>query len=256
MGVDFFAPFLGELAFTNIPIMHEIANRYNRVSLVKSISMLKALIFDFDGLLLDTETPEYYAINEVYNEFGHDLPVEVYGRVVGSEFDREFEPLEYLRALTGRDIDAETFWPRIKKRRMELIIKSRILPGVEDLLRQGQVCGMKLAVASSSSHSWVDTHLKRCALFHFFDVIKCSEDVTRIKPHPDLFLATLSALCVEADEAIIFEDSLNGIIAAGRAGVRVVAVPNPITRHLNIQGETLRLHSLADITLTDLLTKL
>jgi putative hydrolase of the HAD superfamily len=218
--------------------------------------MLKALIFDFDGLILDTETPGYDALEEVYAEFGLHLPIETYGLAVGSQYSHEYEPVADLRALTGKDLDPGSFWRRVDRRRMELIEQNPILPGVERMLKQGQARGMKLAVASSSDHLWVDAHLKRHSLFHLFDAILCKDDVDRIKPNPDLFLAALNALKVNAGEAVIFEDSLNGIVAANRAGVRVVAVPNPITRHLNLQGETLRLDSLADISLDDLLTKL
>jgi putative hydrolase of the HAD superfamily len=102
----------------------------------------------------------------------------------------------------------------------------------------------------------VDGHLKRYNLFRYFDVVKCREDVQNIKPEPDLFLAVLGALHVRAEEAVIFEDSLNGVIAARRAGIRVVAVPNPVTEHLDIEGEILRLRSLADISMDELIAKL
>jgi putative hydrolase of the HAD superfamily len=236
--------------------MHEIKLRHNRVSLVKSNPMLKALIFDFDGLILDTETPEFDALNEAYAEFGQHLPVETFGKVVGSQFNQEFEPLAYLRSLTGKNLDADSFWQKVTRRRLELIEQNPILPGVEAMLNEGKARGMSLAVASSSNHAWVDGHLKRHSLYHYFDTIICKDDVARVKPHPDLFLAALKALSVRADEAVIFEDSPNGILAACRAGVRVVAVPNPITSHLHIEGETLLLDSLANITLEELLSKL
>ena len=218
--------------------------------------MIKALIFDFDGLVLDTETPGYYALNEVYSEFGHHLPIETFGLAVGSEYSDEFEPLADLRALTGKNLDADSFWQRVNFRRMELIEQNQILPGVENVLRLAQARGMKLAVASSSDHAWVDGHLRRHSLYQHFDAIICKEDAAKIKPHPDLFLAALEALQVRADEAVIFEDSLNGVRAAIDAGVRVIAVPNLVTRHMDIRGETMRLNSLADISLDDLLIKL
>jgi putative hydrolase of the HAD superfamily len=218
--------------------------------------MIKALVFDFDGLILDTETPEYYALNEIYNEHGHELPITTFGRVVGSQYNHEYEPVRHLRELTGKHLDAEALMGKLNARRTELIEKNTILPGVENLIRAAKTRGLKLAVASSSAHEWVDTHLKRLKLYSFFDVVKCKDDVINIKPEPDLFLAAIKALQVGADEAVIFEDSLNGIIAAKRAGIRVVAVPNMVTKHLDIKGETLRLHSLADMTLDELLSNL
>jgi HAD superfamily hydrolase (TIGR01509 family) len=217
---------------------------------------IKALIFDFDGLVLDTETPEYAALNKVYIEYGQNLPVEMYGLVVGSQYNQEFEPVAHLQALIGKPVDANAFWKKVNHQRMELINKSPLLPGIEAYIREGKVRGLKLAVASSSPHAWVDGHLKRLGLFHYFDVIKCSEDVVKIKPAPDLFLAALNTLQLGADEAVIFEDSANGVVAARAAGIRVVVIPNPITRHMKFEGETLRLQSLANLPLGDLLSKL
>jgi putative hydrolase of the HAD superfamily len=93
-------------------------------------------------------------------------------------------------------------------------------------------------------------------LFDFFDAVICKEDVPAIKPAPDLFLAALDTLQVQPQDAVIFEDSAHGVLAANRAGVRVVLVPNPVTRHLNITGETLRLPSMASLPLGDLLRQL
>lgn len=218
--------------------------------------MLKALIFDFDGLILDTETPEYHAINEAYRELGQNLPVTTYGQVVGSQYSQAYEPVSHLQQLTGKPLDAEAFWKKVNIRRMALINQASVQPGVESLIREAQTHGLKLAIASSSPHQWVEGHLQRFNLLRYFDVIKCSEDVRRVKPEPDLFLAALQALHVQADEAVIFEDSLNGVVAARRAGIRVVLVPNPVTEHLTIEGETLRFQSLADVSLDSLIKKL
>jgi len=218
--------------------------------------LTKALIFDFDGLMLDTETPEYEALNRVYHEMGQHLPIEMYGLAVGSQYSQEFEPVTYLQTLTGKTLDAEAFWKRVKQQRLELIEQNEPLPGVKDYLLAAKTLGLKLAVASSSGHAWVDGHLQRLGLFHYFDVIKCREDVREIKPAPELFLAALAALQLQPEEAIIFEDSPNGVLAAGRAGIRAVAVPNPITRHLKMEGEALRLTSLADLPLETLLGQL
>jgi len=217
---------------------------------------IKALIFDFDGLVLDTETPEYTALNEVYVEYGQSLPIELYGLSVGSEYNHKFEPVSHLQGLMGKPLDADIFWEKVNRQRMALIEKGLLLPGVETCLREGKARGLKLAIASSSPHAWVDGHLKRLGVFRYFDVIKCKDDVVNVKPAPDLFLAALNALRLKPDEAVIFEDSANGVLAARRAGIRVVVVPNPITRHMKFDGETLRLQSLADLPLDELLRKL
>lgn len=224
--------------------------------LVKLVIMLKALIFDFDGLILDTETPEYYALNEVYAEYGHDLPIATYGIVVGSQYNHDYNPIRHLQTLTGKTLDEDVFWERVKRRRLEIIEQNPILPGVEILIKEGKRRGLKLAIASSSPHSWVDKHLKRYNLYTYFDTIKCKDDVINIKPEPDLFLAAIYELNVLPEEAVIFEDSLNGVIAAQKAGIRVVAIPNLVTDHLDFGKSTLRLRSLSEFSVDDLLRKL
>jgi len=215
--------------------------------------MIKGLIFDFDGLILDTETPEYQALSAAYAEHGQHLPVTLYGSVVGAQYGQRFDPVVHLSSLTGAPIESKTFWERVDKQRMDIIERSQPLPGVEIYLETAKRRGLKLAVASSSPHSWVDGHLQRLGLFHYFDIVQCKDDVRQVKPAPDLFLAALGALQLRAEEALVFEDSLNGVLAAQAAGIHVVAVPNPVTVHLDIRGESLRLVSLAEMPLQALL---
>ena len=218
--------------------------------------MLKALIFDFDGLILDTETPEYTALTEAYAEYGQKISVETYGLVVGVQYNQVYEPVSHLQELTGRSLDAASFWEKVNRRRLELIDQNPLLPGVEDLIHAARSRGLRLAVASSSAHAWVDGHLKHHHIYDCFDVIICKDDVLNIKPEPDLFLAALAGLNVAADEAFIFEDSLNGVIAAGRAGIRVIMIPNPVTEHMQVAADTPRLRSMTEISLDDLMSKL
>lgn len=215
--------------------------------------MIQGLIFDFDGLILDTETPEYQALNAAYESYGQSLPVETYGLVVGAQYGQQFEPVAHLSTITGKSIDTKLFWEQVDRQRMEIIENSQPLPGVTSYLDEAQKRGLKLAIASSSPHSWVDGHLQRLGLFHYFDVIKAKEDVRQIKPDPELFLAALAALQLQPDQVLIFEDSLNGVLAAQKAGIRVVAVPNPVTHHLDTSAASLVLRSLADLPLVDLL---
>ncbi len=216
--------------------------------------MLKALIFDFDGLMLDTETPEYEALNEVYHELGQHLDVETYGSVVGAQYGAAFEPLAHLQALTGKAPAPQPFWERVDRRRLEIVEASPLLPGVERLIRAAKARGLKLAIASSSPHAWVEGHLRRRGVFEAFDVIRCREDVSEVKPSPALFLAALRGLGVRAEQTVVFEDSPNGVLAARRAGIFVVAVPNPVTEHLDIRSADLCLKSLAEVSLEALET--
>ncbi len=215
--------------------------------------MIKALIFDFDGLILDTETPEYEAWRDIYLEFGQDLSLEVWGQVVGGTAASDFRPLSHLQSLTGRDLTSLNLSARASERNLARIIALSPLPGVMAALHTACRLGLRLAVASSSSHHWVDGHLIRLGMAHFFEVIKCADDVPRTKPEPDLYLSALEALGMSPLEAVAFEDSPNGVTAARRAGIFVVAIPNPVTAQLKIVGENLRVNSLAGLSLAKLL---
>jgi len=116
--------------------------------------------------------------------------------------------------------------------------------------------GLKVGVASSSTRDWVRGHLERLGILDSFDCLRCRDDVASAKPEPDLYLAVLECVGVLAAEAIAIEDSPNGVLAAKRAGMRCVAIPNSITARLDLGRADLILDSLADVTLPELLSKL
>ncbi len=219
----------------------------------KIIIMIKALIFDFDGLILDTETPEFETWRELYREFDQDLNIALWGQIVGGLAASSFRPLPYLESRLGRDLTPLNLSARASERTLARIAALPPLPGVLETLSAAQRLGLRLAVASSSSHRWVDGHLARLGLGHFFETVRCADDVAHTKPEPDLYLSALDALGVSPLEAIAFEDSPNGVTAARRAGLFVVAIPNPITAQLTFNGESLRLASMADLALHELL---
>lgn len=218
--------------------------------------MIRALIFDFDGMILDTETPEFLAWQELYREYGQNLTADTWGQIVGGVAASSFEPAGHLQQLVDRPLDPDTIRGGMRTRVHELAAAQPVLPGVLDYLNSARRLGLRLAVASSSSHKWVDAHLTTRGLFPFFERILCSEDVPRVKPYPDLYLKALEVLDLPAEQAVAFEDSPNGVRAARAAGLCVVAVPNPMTAQLSIEGETLRLGSLADLPLQELLRKI
>jgi putative hydrolase of the HAD superfamily len=215
--------------------------------------MITALIFDFDGLIVDSETPDFDAWREIYAEFGHDLKVETWGQNVGGMAASTFRPYPYLESLTGRNLSSLNLSARASERSMARLLSLPPLPGVLEMLTAAKQAGLRLAVASSSPHHWVDGHLARLGLDHFFETVRCSDDVARTKPEPDLYLSALDALKVSADQAIAFEDSPNGVRAARSAGIFVVAIPNPVTAQLTMVGENMRVSSMAELTLAQLL---
>lgn len=215
-------------------------------------SLLKALIFDFDGLILDTETPDLQAWQEVYTQHGQVISLQTWGQIVGGTGNSVFEPASHLEDLLGSPIDQPAIKQLAYQLSYEAILKQPILPGARDLLEAARNKPYRLAIASSSPHDWVDNHLKRLGLFDYFEAILCGDDVIRTKPDPGLYLAALRALNVQAGEAVVFEDSPNGILAANAAGIFSVAVPNPLTAQLGVEHARLVLSTLEEVSLVDL----
>jgi HAD superfamily hydrolase (TIGR01509 family) len=221
------------------------------------MSMIKALIFDFDGLILDTETPDYEVWCSIYREHGFELPREKWGSIIGTQMVF-FDAAEHLSLLSQGRLDSSSLRTRHRSESHAMTLAQSVMPGVLDYIHEAKRLGLKLAIASSSSHSWVDTHAKRLGIFDDFDKIVCEDEVgvERTKPNPDLFLLALEQLNVQANEAIVFEDSPNGVRAARSAGIFVVAVPNSVTSLLSIENANLTLSSLAELSLLDLLNKI
>ncbi|HET7144190.1 MAG TPA: HAD family phosphatase [Anaerolineales bacterium] len=216
--------------------------------------MLKALIFDFDGLILDTETPEVLVWQSIYQDHGFELPAHEWEKTVGGYGISTFDAAEHLSLLSSGRLDSVSLRSRYRKEADEIIHASSIMPGVIRMVEQAKENGLKVSIGSSSPHLWVDAHAKRLGVFHLFDHIVCAEDVApgRTKPNPDIFLKALDQLNVKNDEAVVFEDSLNGVLAARRAGIFVVAVPNPLTAKMGVSGD-LTVSSLSDLSLQDLM---
>ncbi|OUM84395.1 HAD family hydrolase [Caldibacillus debilis] len=215
----------------------------------------KAVIFEFDGIILDTETPWFAAYADVFREEGVELPLEVWANGIGTSF--EHDPIfDLLAEGTGRDVDVAAIRRRAFDRYKKLTESLSVLPGVEALLSDAKRLGLKVGLASSSDRAWVEGFLRKYGLLGHFEAISTMEDVERVKPAPDLYLRTLRLLGVDAREAFAIEDSLHGLNAALAAGLRCVVVPNPVTKHLPFSGEALRLSSLADMPLETLIARL
>jgi HAD superfamily hydrolase (TIGR01509 family) len=215
--------------------------------------MLKALIFDFDGLILDTETPEALVWQSIYNEHGFELPVDEWEKTIGGYGISTFDAAEHLALVSHGRLDTVYSRVRHQKEFDKIIHTSLVLPGVISMIEQAKENGLQVAIGSSAPHSWVDSHAKRLGIFHYFDRIICQDDVPpgRTKPNPDIFLKVLDQLKVTKDAAVVFEDSPNGVLAARRAGIFVVAVPNALTSKMGVTGD-ITIPSLAELSLHEL----
>ena len=216
--------------------------------------MIKALVFDFDGLIVDTEMSSYQTWQEIYAEHDCQLPFSTWAICIGGS-PQLFDPCEYLEQQIGRPVLREEIRLRRRQQHIRMVEAQPVLPGVEDYILSAKRLGLKIGVASSSRHEWVDTHLTRLGLIDYFDSIKCFDDVKRTKPNPELYLAVLDALGVHGQQAIALEDSPNGVIAAQQAGIFCVAVPNPVTSQLSLLHADLCLSSLTEVSLEQLLAK-
>ena len=217
--------------------------------------MIQALIFDFDGLILETEWPCFQSWQEIYRAYNCDLPFEKWVVCVGGT-DQDFDPHAYLESLLCQTLPREELKERSRRRQIMLIEELSILPGVEHYMSEARRLGLKVGLASNSSRRWVHEHLQRLGIYDQFDVMKCKDEVSKPKPDPELYLAVLDELGISAEQAVAFEDSPHGVQAARRAGIFCVAVPNAITMHLPLDHASLRLTSLADIPLEALLAQI
>jgi HAD superfamily hydrolase (TIGR01509 family) len=216
--------------------------------------VIRALLFDFDGLILETEEPLYMAWQRIYREHGLEMPLDRWLTNVGT-WPSPFDPMIDLAERTGRPVD-EARLNALKRRYYdEAIALQGLLPGVQGYLDEARDLGLRLAVVSSSSRKWIVKHLDRFAIRERFDAIVCKDDVGRAKPDPELYRAALRRLEVRGDEALAFEDSKNGIQAAKAAGIICVAVPTAMTVGMDLSQADLRLSSLEEMPLADLIRR-
>lgn len=213
---------------------------------------IRAIIFDFDGLIVDTETPWFHAYREMFEELGATLPLVEWAKCIGTQ-NGEFNPIDYLEQQISMTIDRGQFERQTALKHTALVKTMDIRPGVVDYLQSAQRLGLRIGLASSSSRSWVEAYLKKYELYSYFEVIRTQDDVAKVKPDPELYLQALEHLGVKPTEAIVFEDSLNGLRAAKAAGIYCVIVPNEVTSELEFVHHDLRLASMEHMSLEDII---
>lgn len=216
---------------------------------------IRALIFDFDGLILETEGPIFQSWQELYQKYGNELSFDTWGTIIGAS-GYEYDPYDQLEKQLGSAIQRDALELDRAQRETELIKAQPILPGVEEYLSAANKLQLKVGLASSSTFEWVEGHLSRLGLLAYFNTIKTKEDVLITKPDPELYLSVLREFDLHPDQALVFEDSPNGILAARRAGIFCIAVPNELTRRLPLSQANLILDSLTDISLEKLICKI
>lgn len=212
--------------------------------------MLRALIFDFDGLLVDTETVLIDAWVQMHAEDGLPCDPKALHNIVGHT-----DVVHDYWAAYAPAVDRAGLEERYRLTARALTLAAPPLPGTLALLDAARAAGLKIGVASNSTHTHVEGHLEHRGMRGYFDFIACRDDVPVGKPEPHVYLAALRGLGVDAPHALAFEDSVPGHVAAHRAGIRVVVVPNPSTIHCDFPHATLKLGSMAETSLASLVSR-
>jgi HAD superfamily hydrolase (TIGR01509 family) len=216
---------------------------------------IRAFLFDFDGLILDTETASRAGWQWLYREHGHELPPEKWALVVGTV--GAWSPMEHLEELVGGPLERDALNERRYAHELSLLEAEQLRPGIADYLAAAERHGLKRAIVSSASRRWIDMHLERLERAVGWDaIITADKDETRAKPNPAMYLEALDVLGVAAGEAVVFEDSPNGVRAAKAAGIFVVAIPNAVTRDYALDEADVVVDSLADLPPEELLARL
>jgi putative hydrolase of the HAD superfamily len=171
--------------------------------------MIKALLFDFDGLILDTETTEYLAFSEVCRQYDVDMPLEVWSEWAGMEGVIE-KAYNYLEHVLGKEIDREDVQRNYSELYQKKIANENILPGVLETIENGKRLGLKIGLATSATYPWAGGYIKDFGLIDHFDCIQTRENISKVKPDPEIYLTALEALSIQPYEAIAFEDSMVG----------------------------------------------
>ncbi|MEL6348772.1 MAG: HAD-IA family hydrolase, partial [Myxococcota bacterium] len=210
----------------------------------------RALILDFDGTMVDTEWPSYQAWLSIFNDYGVTLTLDEWAGRVGG--DGGIDPITRLEQLTGADIDRDSLIARRRAMKAERTRSAPLMPGVLERIDEARSLGWAVAVASSSGSDWVEGHLARLGTLAQIDVVRTRDHVAQVKPSPEVFLLAAAALDVPPERCVVCEDSLNGVRAARAARMMVVAVPNRVTRILDLSAAHFQADSLSALSLASL----
>ncbi len=219
------------------------------------MKQIKAIVFDFDGLILDTETFDYKAWQAIYRDHGIDLPLSTWLPLVG-DANQNFDIDQRIAELTGKPVDRAELRKRHRSIYLEMLEGIPPMPGVEDYLCAAKRLGIRVGIASGSRRSWVLDGLEQIGLADRFETIVGRDDVGSAKPDPASYLTAVSNLGVTVDQAFALEDSPPGVAAAKNAGLYCIAVPGPMTKNLSFHNADMRLESLVDMPLPELLETL
>ncbi|GEK32041.1 haloacid dehalogenase [Kurthia zopfii] len=206
---------------------------------------MKAVIFDFDGTIVDTESlwVDVY-IDLIEEKYGHTVPMTIFNKCVGT---KDTALYDYLTEYVDASIKREQLSPLAEQLVNSHINSLPIRQGILSALDRFKAQGLRIAIASGSQRHWILSFIQENNLTHYFEEIRCADDVENVKPSPDIYLAALEALNLTANECFAIEDSVNGATAAIRADIKCYVVPNEVTALDTFPLEVIRLDSFDDI---------
>lgn len=214
----------------------------------------RAVVFDFDGTLWDPETIIYQAYVGLFHDCGGQLSRELWGTAVGRI---DVDMWSHLSRQTGREPDRPALREELERRLAQQLAGAGPRPGVLELIRAIDERGWVRAIVSNNHQAWVQKYADQCAVAAGWVAICCADgDHARAKPRPDLYLQATAQLGLAPEQVIAFEDSPSGVRAAKAAGLRCVAVANPVTTYLDLTAADLWFDSFEDIDLAAMLQKL
>lgn len=220
---------------------------------IQAHGQIQAIVFDFDGTILETEVPDYQSWHEIYEEHGGILDMETWLTCVGGSVDL-FDPYTYLESQIDTEVDRDAIRARRKPRYHELVAEQSLRPGIGVLLAEARRANLPIGVASSSNRAWVMGNLTERGISDRFGAVCTSDDVDNVKPDPALYRLAAERLGVEPQNTLAIEDSRNGMLGAKRAGLRCIVVPNPITATQDFSEADLVLETLFGLSLKDIAT--
>ena len=208
---------------------------------------LAAIVFDFDGLIVDTENPGFISWQEIYQEFGAVLRIDDWRHATG--YVGGFDPGIHLEQMLGRTLDWSQLRPRREIRNWELTLQAKVLPGIEPLFQTARERQLRIGVASNSENGWVEGGLRRLGLRDYVDSVVSRDMVVNPKPAPDIYLKTVQTLHVTPRDAVALEDSEPGCRAAKMAGLKAVAIPNQFSERQDLTIADLVVQSASELNL-------
>lgn len=213
--------------------------------------MIKGIIFDFDGLILDTESHQFELFQQLFEEHNVELPFERWLACIGTKTD--FSLFSYLTEQSIDEISEQQLRSDFHQQFVSGLAELEAREGVIEYLKEAKELGLSIGLASSSDKEWVRGHLSNLGLLDYFDCILTSDDVEYVKPSPELYIKAVNCLGLKPDECIAFEDSVNGMTAAKAAGLTCFIVPNFVTSHMTFNGMDGRLNSMIEKRLSEII---